>query len=351
MASVIITMFLFSFIGISDAIVIEEMEPSFGEKEDRSGYLYHTARVETNEPYFMVDWYINDVWKSTTWGADDETEAFFSPLTGNYPGSHNGTDYVIKAIAYSWEGEKDTDNYTVTVYRTFRIVSMYASYGYDVYDFGNGASHTAEVVTSEPYSSIKGVDWYLNDVYHSSTLGNGVKTYAFNDFTGLYGDLKGTKYTITAKAWILEDDGEFFSATKTYTIRAYQPISDDDDDKLPGVYGLARLFRQYYDGANITINCYILAHNKTNNERKASGKFKHEVSGFPVIERNQPEEIMTANGGSYSKSDSLPQPVGTIGPGDRYESVAYVRLVVRPANWFVGTDPENPVTFTDADTP
>ncbi len=151
-AAAITFLFLLSFIGSSHAIEIESMYPSYGWYSDFSGYLYHTAYVETNEPYFMVDWYINDEYKSVSWGANDETEAYFSPNTSDYPGSPLGKTYTIEAVAWSWgdNGNADsaTSSYSVSVYSTPDVdegIGMHTgAYGHASADAGwNGTTGEA----------------------------------------------------------------------------------------------------------------------------------------------------------------------------------------------------------------
>ena len=80
------------------------------------GYTNHVAYVRTDEAYFLVGWYVNGVWKTTSLGSDSTTEAYFSP--DPLSGSISGTTYEIKAVAQPWnEGaENDFDSYTITVY-------------------------------------------------------------------------------------------------------------------------------------------------------------------------------------------------------------------------------------------
>ena len=95
------------------------MYPSYGGYEDYSGYLYHTAYVETAPPYLYVYWYIDDVQQSISGGPS--TSAYFSPNSSDFPGSSDGTTYTIQAVAYQYDPENnvfltDTDSYSVTVY-------------------------------------------------------------------------------------------------------------------------------------------------------------------------------------------------------------------------------------------
>ena len=117
-ATAILSLFL-TFLTPSEAIEITQMCPSYGGYEDHSGYLYHTASVETDSPYLYVYWYINDVYQSISGGPG--TSASFSPNSSNFPGSSAGTTYTIKAVAYQYDAKNDvmlsdSDSYAVTVY-------------------------------------------------------------------------------------------------------------------------------------------------------------------------------------------------------------------------------------------
>ena len=95
------------------------MYPSYGGYEDYTGYLYHTAYVETDSLYLWVYWYIDGVQQSISGGPS--TSAYFSPNASEFPGSYGGTTYTIEAVAYQYDPEtnlmlSDSDSYTVIVY-------------------------------------------------------------------------------------------------------------------------------------------------------------------------------------------------------------------------------------------
>lgn len=349
---------------------IEKMEPSYGGYEDHTGCLYHAARVETDEPYFMVDWYINDVWKSTTWGADDETVAYFFPNTSDYPGTHNGTDYVIKAIAWPWEGEKDTDNYTVTVYSRFRIVRLTDAYGTSgvAYDYGSGASFLARIETSEPYSSI---DWSVDGVRQHTTLGDGVKTDAYPLFnlTGI--DIKGKTYIITATAKILTENGEYPN-TDSYKVIVYKPRSttkvhgNDGVKQHPNVSGYVELTRHYFDGTSIIMDGYVWASNPTNKGILCQSWFRQtqydgngdqaNPVGKPLRQKVPSKTIKTGDpkhdSTYYASSDSTTDYFvgGPIGLGKKYYFNAHIHLETGQDTRHVDSDPFI-TTFTEEDNP
>ncbi len=126
-------------IGISQSqaeFEIEKMYPSYGDYYDYSGFLYHTAYVKTSEPYIVVDWYINGKYVGYSTGDNVKTEAKFTPVDSDYPGSPLGQVYTIKAVAYSLydENEKkhhsDTDSYDVTVYTPLKTDYFYGGWTY-----------------------------------------------------------------------------------------------------------------------------------------------------------------------------------------------------------------------------
>lgn len=274
--AVFLAAFMFvSFVNSGNAdFEIETMEPSYGGYEDRSGWLYHRAYVQTSEPYTYIYWYVNNKFVASTFASDNvTTDAYFTP--SGYPGSHNGTTYTIKAKAWSIPDangnvQTNTDSYDVVVYRTFHIVRLTDSYSTNGYDDGSGAYCQPLIETSEPYSSI---DWEFDGVQRT-TLGDGIKTVDSSNFFGpLSGtDVKGKKYTITATAKIPTGDGEF-SATDSYTFIVYKPkvISGYkqpdvwEKPNVTGVYGYVQLSRHYHDGSNIVVDGYVYASNPTDN--------------------------------------------------------------------------------------
>ena len=143
-ATVVTFFILLGFVSSSEALKIVEMYPSYGGYEDNSGYLYHTAYIKTDQPYYTVHWFINDVLVEVTPGGyegdeDGPTEAYFSPNTSDYPGSLSGTNYTIKAIAWDQEDHSDdlsdTDSYDVVVYK-----AIFDSSVGDITDVYGGAS-------------------------------------------------------------------------------------------------------------------------------------------------------------------------------------------------------------------
>ena len=114
----IVSLLLLGFVGNrSDAFQIESMASRNGVTTYwNDGYILHIADVETDEPYFLVDWYVNEVWQTISFGDGNTTDATFC-LPDPVSGSIRGATYTIKAFAEPWEGDgSDSRSYTVTVY-------------------------------------------------------------------------------------------------------------------------------------------------------------------------------------------------------------------------------------------
>ncbi len=170
-------------------------------------------------------------------------------------------------------------------------------------------------------------------------LGNGVKTYAsFNPYW-LSGTLKGTKYTIMAKALYIDDNGDLHSDTKTYDLTVYKPYIDSgvkvktwEKVRVTGVYGYAECTKHYYDGISIRFECRISASNSTEKNWNAHGRFQHYINGELQGSKDQPYKALPSGGyyGSYpgSFSYAIPTESGRILKGDSYDSYAYIKLYV-----------------------
>ncbi len=77
-----------------------------------SGSITHTAKIETSHVFAEVDWYVNDVWQTTSKGdGAKKTASFTKGLSGN----GYGRSYEIKAVAYSEGGETDSDSHRIRV--------------------------------------------------------------------------------------------------------------------------------------------------------------------------------------------------------------------------------------------
>ena len=113
---------LFGIIGNNSANEIISMYPSYGGYYDYTGYLYHGAYVETDVPFYDINWYINGVHAGWSDGSNIRTEGYFYPTTSDYPGSPLGKDYEIKAVVGWLADNGDADyrsrSYNVVVYTT-----------------------------------------------------------------------------------------------------------------------------------------------------------------------------------------------------------------------------------------
>ena len=78
-----------------------------------SSYVTHTAKMETDEVFAKVEWYVNDVLKTTTNGDGDERKT--ASFSGSFAGNGYGKNYTIKAVAHSENGDTDSDSYTINV--------------------------------------------------------------------------------------------------------------------------------------------------------------------------------------------------------------------------------------------
>lgn len=79
-----------------------------------SGYITHTAEVETSHVFAEVDWYVNDVWQTTSKGdGAKKTASFTKWFSGHGPGK----TYRIKAVGYSEAGDSASDLQIVSVYK------------------------------------------------------------------------------------------------------------------------------------------------------------------------------------------------------------------------------------------
>ena len=118
LTTAIVSLFLIGFVGNrSEAFDIESMRSRNGIiTYDNDGYILHIADVETDEPYYLVDWYVNGVQQDISFGDGEVTDASFC-LPDPVSGSISGETYTIKAVAEPWEGEGSASrSYTVTVY-------------------------------------------------------------------------------------------------------------------------------------------------------------------------------------------------------------------------------------------
>ncbi len=283
---------LAGFVNSSDAIEITDLSPTDGNYEVTQAYnqyVMHTETVETDQPYSRVEWYVDDVLRETTSGDGVKTEATYHPYF--LIGSFVGTDYVIKAVAYPWEGEgSDTDSFTLTVKTEhFEILKMAPNLWFttEVYDYGYGGNHMVRLETSRPYYYIA---WYVDDEFYSTFYNNtdNSGTFAFGNITGLTGSIAGTTYTIKAIAYALDTTVNPTSDTDSYEVTVYEPLYTYDVDgkttpDIPDVYGYAEITRHYRSGDDIIFDYYADAFYTGNDEDKeysVSTEIKNTIHGL-----------------------------------------------------------------------
>ncbi len=190
---------LFGIISSGDALTITSMSGD-SEEYDWGWGAYHSATVTTDTPYYVVEWYINNVYQGCTPGGYEGDENgpttatfYFSDLSGDI----EGTRHTIKAVAWDQEDHSDsasdTDSYEITVYKpkytstpihnrkllfvhgyveiskqTYDYDSGYMSFDYSTYADHNGpkADGTVSVETeykaSFPDLNLENKDWRPN---------------------------------------------------------------------------------------------------------------------------------------------------------------------------------------------
>ena len=196
------------------------------------------------------------------------------------------------------------------------------------------------------------VGWYVNGVWKTTSLGSDSTTEAYFSPDPLSGSLSGTTYEIKAVAQPWNEGTE--NDSDSYTITVYEPKIDSGTGTNTGVWGIAKLSRQYYSHPNITMVGYVYAYNDTGRPYTGFARFKHHVDGPGVhlrTERDKPELSFSGNGGTYgSYPESISHSIENGTSGQRYTSWAYIRLKASGHNanniaveddWFV----ENSVSF------
>lgn len=248
-AAATVFMFLLIFSGKSIAFEIEVLESDDDTYvEYASGSLqniWHLAYIETDEPYYIIDWYIDDVHQESDAGDNVKTEAYFWPywLTG----SGTGTTYTIKARARSLENadgdhEEDIASYTITVYQLF---ANYIGPSTDSQNYCfTGNTHNGQIEVNQPYLYVY---WYVkgpNETGYGTLVkkdqGNGTSKVSNFDYTFSSGSTSGDEYVVTAH--VTAAHGQ--SVTDQYTVTVYDevriPISSvtyrEDTDELCFTY-------------------------------------------------------------------------------------------------------------------
>lgn len=103
----IVSLFLFSSLGNIEALEIIRMDPMYGSTDSDYG---HNVYLETDRPYYVVEWYVDGVYAYSSIGGYEGDEngptiAFF--CTGYISGSVTGTPHTVKAVAWDQEDHSD----------------------------------------------------------------------------------------------------------------------------------------------------------------------------------------------------------------------------------------------------
>ena len=114
--AIFVTFILFCFVSSSSAISIEELRPLGSSTVEYYRGYYHTAYVETDVPFYEVNWYVDGKYVGRSDGSNVETDAYFNYF--DLTGSFEGEIYEIKAIAWSLDDDGNTDSDTDTYYLT-----------------------------------------------------------------------------------------------------------------------------------------------------------------------------------------------------------------------------------------
>ena len=225
----------------------------------------------------------------------------------------------------------------------------------EAYNYGDGNFYCYAVVETDV--PIYQVSWSIdNEVVYSETLDSTTKfAYFYPNTSDCPGHIKGDKYEVGVTVWEWDAEAEKFRSNSSgYDLTVFQPMFTSEVQTPPkkheSVSGYSELNRQYYDGNNITIDCYVSASNSKGVRRTAYSRFKHNLTGRAEIVREDPfnaegniePKRIGPNFGSYSHSDSLTHyNVGDLQNRD-YTSDAYIRLVVQGVggedHYFVGND-------------
>ena len=226
----------------------------------------------------------------------------------------------------------------------------------------NGASGCYASLTTD--EGIWVINWYAKQTYpeddsdddyvwvHTSSHPAGTTSVIVN-IGWLDGHIKIAEYDI--KAEVIFENANHDPDTAVDSVDAYGPIVDSE--WAFGVSGRAELWSQYYDGNNITIDCYTSTYNPSKKSWTAFSKFTHSLHLNGNFQGQKGGTTVTKpllkNGGTYSASssdfdDPISFSVGKIGNGQSYKSNAYIRLTVPGIDddtWHINHNEE----FTDED--
>lgn len=109
--------------GNADFEIVEMTSDTYEYTQSVDTYPYHFAHVKTSDPYYSVEWYVDGVYKKSSYGErnNPKFDAYFYPFP--IDGSITGQNYTIKAVAYPMDDEDPngttnaTESYTLTVFQ------------------------------------------------------------------------------------------------------------------------------------------------------------------------------------------------------------------------------------------
>lgn len=126
---------------------------------------------------------------------------------------------------------------------------------------GNRNWNYVYIKTNTPYIWI---EYYVtqndNREWADESWGDTVTTEAYFAPWWLRGSVTGETYEIEVVANALDENFNILSDSKSYTLTVFEPIIEEGYKKL-GVWGRAKLSRQYYSHPYVDIDCYVSAYN------------------------------------------------------------------------------------------
>jgi hypothetical protein len=122
--AVIFSLFLLSFVSKSDAIEIIKMESSMG-YEIVGPAPYINAFVETDEPYYAVDWFVDGVYHISFGDGNKKVASFYAFFP---TASIRGSWHEVKAIAYTMDPDNPPQSDIESIWiKVYKSVETYAT--------------------------------------------------------------------------------------------------------------------------------------------------------------------------------------------------------------------------------
>lgn len=260
--TITIVFFVFiSFVGKSDAIDIIRLGPANGFYsfvDIYDNYLYYAYHAETDEPYYAVSWYVDGVYVATSPGSAGKTDAYFYPTASDMPGSLVGTEYEIKAVAWSIGtpevpsvSDTDTrhvwvfcpihDNSIGTITRTsgWAEIVVFGFYDWvDGFEYDFDANVTWAAAVNNCTDSTKGYEFKFEfEVNHISPDGVVTELYDPDDFIENE-EIPASRVFYTSKSdeWLGNDgllwgDNDFLEARARTEVTVWNLDNEDLKDK------------------------------------------------------------------------------------------------------------------------